>query len=57
MYFSLYRDSVNQWRWTLFASNHKKIADSAEGYWNKSDAQAGIYLVMSTNTNTPVHER
>jgi uncharacterized protein len=53
MYFSLYRDRANQWRWTLFASNHLKIADSAEGYWNKADAQHGIDLVKSTNSATP----
>lgn len=57
MYFSLYRDTVNQWRWTLYASNHKKIADSGESYWNKSDALAGISLVQSTNSSTPVYER
>jgi uncharacterized protein YegP (UPF0339 family) len=56
MNFSLYRDLANQWRWTLYASNHRKIADSG-GYWNKSDAQHGIALVMSTNASTPVYER
>ena len=57
MYFVLYRDVANQWRWTLYASNHRKIADSAEGYWNKSDALGGINLVKSTNTATQVYER
>jgi uncharacterized protein YegP (UPF0339 family) len=57
MYFVLYRDVANQWRWTLYASNHRKIADSAEGYWNKSDALGGINLVKRTNTATQVYER
>ncbi|HWM47935.1 MAG TPA: DUF1508 domain-containing protein [Xanthobacteraceae bacterium] len=57
MYFSLYKDAIQQWRWTLYASNHKKVADSAEAYWNKQDALHGIGLVMSTNQNTPVYER
>jgi uncharacterized protein YegP (UPF0339 family) len=57
MYFVLYQDTVNQWRWTLYASNHKKIADGSEGYWNKSDAVNGINLVKSTNAATPVIER
>jgi uncharacterized protein len=58
MYFVLYRDTALQWRWTLFAANHRKVADSAEGYHNKADAQNGIGLVaVSTNGNTPVYER
>jgi uncharacterized protein YegP (UPF0339 family) len=57
MYFSLYRDHANQWRWTLYAANNRKIADSGESYWNKTDAQHGIGLVMSTNAATPVFER
>jgi uncharacterized protein YegP (UPF0339 family) len=57
MYFSVYRDIANQWRWTLYAANNRKIADSGEGYWNKTDAQHGIELVKSTNILTPVYER
>lgn len=57
MYFVLYKDTASQWRWTLYASNHRKIADSGEGYWNRSDAQHGIDLVKSTNASTPVYER
>jgi uncharacterized protein len=57
MYFALYRDVSQQWRWTLYAANNRKIADSGESYWNKADAQHGIALVMSTNQSTPVYER
>jgi uncharacterized protein len=56
MYFYLYKDRANQWRWTLYAANNKKIADSAEAYHNKQDAQHGISLVQSTNVWTPVRE-
>jgi uncharacterized protein YegP (UPF0339 family) len=56
MYFKLYKDTAGYWRWTLYASNGKKIADSGEGYNNKSDAQNGIDLVKSTNSATPVRE-
>jgi uncharacterized protein YegP (UPF0339 family) len=56
MYFKLYKDSAGYWRWTLFASNGRKIADSAEGYYNRSDAENGINLVKATNSSTPVHE-
>jgi uncharacterized protein YegP (UPF0339 family) len=57
MYFVLYRDVANQWRWTLYAANNRKVADSGEGYWNKADAQHGIDLVKGTNSHTPVIER
>jgi len=57
MHFVLYRDVANQWRWTLYASNKRKIADSGEGYWNKSDAIHGIALVKNTTVTTPVYER
>jgi uncharacterized protein YegP (UPF0339 family) len=57
MYFVLYRDIALQWRWALFSENHRKIADSAEAYFNKSDAQHGIALVRSTTTATTLIER
>jgi uncharacterized protein len=57
MFFILYKDTASQWRWTLYAANNKKVADSGESYWNKNDALHGIGLVMSTNQNTPIHER
>jgi len=57
MYFILYRDVSQQWRWTLYAVNHRKVADSAEGYFNKADALSGINLVKSTGAATPVTER
>jgi uncharacterized protein YegP (UPF0339 family) len=56
MFFLLYQDRARQWRWTLYASNNRKIADSAEGYHNKQDAVHGIGLVMGTSTSTPVRE-
>lgn len=56
MYFKLYKDTAGYWRWTLYAANNRKIADSGEGYHNKSDAEGGINLVKSTNYTTPVRE-
>lgn len=55
-YFVMYRDVALQWRWTLYAANHKKIADSGEGYFNKTDCQHAIALVKGSGT-APVHER
>jgi uncharacterized protein YegP (UPF0339 family) len=57
MYFVLYKDVQGYWRWTLYAANNLKIANSGEGYWNKNDAQHGIDLVKGTNAYTPVYER
>lgn len=36
--FKLYKDKKGEWRWSLYASNGRKVADSAEGYKNKSAA-------------------
>jgi uncharacterized protein len=55
MFYWLYKDSAGYWRWTLYAANRKKIADSGEGYHNKTDAVHGISIVKST-ANAPVHE-
>ena len=49
MKFWVYRDTNRQWRWYLKAANGRKIANSGEGYWNKSDCLAAIDLVASTN--------
>ena len=56
MYFVMYRDAQGFWRWTLYASNHRKVANSGEGYYNKADARHAIDLVASTK-GAPVHER
>jgi uncharacterized protein YegP (UPF0339 family) len=48
MFYYLYKDVSGYWRWTLYASNGRKIADSAEGYVNKIDAEHGIALVKSS---------
>ena len=56
MYFKLYMDQLRQWRWTLFAGNHRKVADSGEGYHNETDCLKAVGLVMSTGTGTPVYK-
>lgn len=52
--FVLYRDSRNEWRWTLYAANGRKIADSAEGYFNRVDAIHAIRLVSSVATGAQI---
>lgn len=56
MYFELYTDTADQWRWRLKAANGRIVATSGEGYVNKADAVHGIDLVKGTNTSTPVRE-
>ncbi len=56
MYFVLYKDTASYWRWTLFAANHLKIANSGEGYFNKSDCLHAIGLVKGCY-NASVTER
>ena len=45
MYFYIYRDAKNEWRWRLQAANHKTIADSGEGYHNREDCIGAIRLI------------
>jgi hypothetical protein len=33
----VYRDAKGQWRWRARARNNRIVADSAEGYHNRSD--------------------
>lgn len=56
MYFTVYKDKAGGWRWTLYAANHRKIADSGEAYVEKAGAEWGISLVVGTDKNTPIRE-
>jgi uncharacterized protein len=55
MYYYVYKDVSGFWRWTLYAGNNRKIANSGEGYHNKSDCLSAIQLVKSSAT-APVKE-
>ena len=55
MYYEVYKDAIGQWRWRLKSTNHRTIADSAEAYWNKTDALNGISLVKNSY-NAPVYD-
>jgi uncharacterized protein len=54
--FIKYKDSAGEWRWRLRANNNKIIADSAEGYQNKSGCEAGIKLVKEQAPNATEEE-
>jgi uncharacterized protein len=53
--YKLYKDTAGYWRWRYVSSNGRTISDSAEGYWNKADAQNGI-AIMKASYNSPVQE-
>lgn len=52
--FELYKDAARYWRWRFLASNGKIIADSAESYVRREDAEYGIRLVKSEAPTAPV---
>ncbi len=54
--FTVYRDTAGEWRWTLTAGNNQKIANSGEGYRNRSDCIAAIDLVKRDAPDAPVSE-
>lgn len=56
MAYYIYLDRAGEYRWQLQAVNHRIIADSGEGYRNKSDCLAAIQLVKSSSP-APVYER
>jgi uncharacterized protein YegP (UPF0339 family) len=46
-WFDLYQDARGEWRWTLYAANGEKIADSAEGYVERRKCLHGLGLVRT----------
>lgn len=54
--FTMYKDSRGEWRWRFRANNGKIIADSAEGYKEKTDCRHGIDLVKQESPNAEVIE-
>lgn len=48
MYYEVYRDGANYWRWRLKAANHQIVAISGEGYHNRGDCEHAIDLVKSS---------
>ncbi len=54
--YEIYKDAAGQYRWRYWSNNGNKIADSGEGYVQKSDCQRGIDIMKATNANTPVKD-
>jgi len=55
MAYKVYKDANGHWRWRLVAANNRIIANSGEGYWNKTDCYAAINLVKGSSA-APVYE-
>jgi uncharacterized protein len=54
--FSIYTDRAGQWRWTLWAENNKKIANSGEGYVRRDSCLDAIRLVKREGPSAPVYD-
>lgn len=54
--YEVYAGIDRLWRWRLVATNGQIIAISSESYHNKSDAENGVAIAVSTNANTPVED-
>jgi len=56
MFYVMFRDASNQWRWHLQAANNRIIATSGESYWNEHDCAHAIDLVKGSSS-APVYKR
>jgi uncharacterized protein YegP (UPF0339 family) len=45
--FEVYLDRSGEWRWRFRANNGRIVADSGEGYKNKSDCEDGARVVKN----------
>jgi uncharacterized protein YegP (UPF0339 family) len=46
--FQVYQDRAGEWRWRLRAANGQIVADSAEGYTRKHDAERAVETTLRT---------
>jgi uncharacterized protein len=52
--FEIYQDATGQYRWKCTTSSGQLIADSAEGYSNRADCEAGIRWMQSCVSNARI---
>ncbi len=55
--FEVYKDKASNYRWRFKANNGRIVADSAEGYVNKSDCLAGIAIVKAEAPSAPIEDQ
>lgn len=46
MKFVMYRDSKDEWRWSLYSRNGRIIADSGEGYKYRGKCRRAIERIV-----------
>ena len=51
--FEYYQDAKSEWRWSLHDGNNKIVADSGEGYKDKSDCVKGAELFKTLGPPAP----
>jgi uncharacterized protein len=54
--YTIYKDQAGHFRWRYRSANGNIIADSAEGYYNKTDCINGIRIVKSS-ANDPIDDK
>ena len=55
-YYILFRDSQDQFRWTLHAANHEPLAVPGESFTRKAAAEANIERVRRIAPDAPIHD-
>lgn len=54
--FVKWKDAKGEFRWTLWAGNHRKVGTSGEGYKNRSDLQDIIDEIKSFASTAVVQD-
>lgn len=54
MKFEVYKDRAGEWRWRFVTNRRRVIADSGEGYVNKSDCENAIVLIKIHAREAPI---
>lgn len=55
--FVVYQDRAGGYRWTLFAANNLKIADSGEAYTTRSGASEAVERVKRLAPSAPIKDQ
>ena len=57
MRIEIYQDRAGEWRWTFYASNGRKIADSGEGYASEYNAVRAARRLKELGPSAPIKRR
>jgi len=50
MHFRIFQDNKGDWRWAVFQSSNRKIAESAVSYWDKQECLAAVDAMRQIKT-------